>query len=285
MAQHDAWRRKNASGVTQKCVGPPHRVGRLMPFLAASCFQAWPCHQPLRRLLDAATARPPLRCPARPLGALWARIPTIAWTTAHKVKTIWLTLRCRTCLEPSDQAEKRERDPRAAAILTKRRLRPIPFTAAQRFADRCRMPGNGSTAVPRARPRKPMEPESGGNPGESAMTQRAATRRRAVPAGRPRLSAPPASSKAWEHRREEACPGPLHGYRVVDLTSMVSGPLATMILGDQGADVIKVEAPDGRPHARRRQPPRRLLGAFPQRQPQQALDRARPEGPARRSTR
>jgi crotonobetainyl-CoA:carnitine CoA-transferase CaiB-like acyl-CoA transferase len=40
-------------------------------------------------------------------------------------------------------------------------------------------------------------------------------------------------------------PGPLHGYRVVDLTSNVSGPLATMILGDQGADVIKVEAPDG----------------------------------------
>src|SRR4051812_5326948 len=40
-------------------------------------------------------------------------------------------------------------------------------------------------------------------------------------------------------------PGPLNGYRIVDLTSNVSGPLATMILGDQGADVIKVEAPDG----------------------------------------
>src|SRR5437870_7964048 len=39
-------------------------------------------------------------------------------------------------------------------------------------------------------------------------------------------------------------PGPLHGYRVVDLTSNVAGPLGTMILGDQGADIIKVEAPD-----------------------------------------
>src|SRR5215467_16031026 len=40
-------------------------------------------------------------------------------------------------------------------------------------------------------------------------------------------------------------PGPLHGYRIIDLTSNVAGPLGTMILGDQGADVIKVEAPGG----------------------------------------
>jgi crotonobetainyl-CoA:carnitine CoA-transferase CaiB-like acyl-CoA transferase len=40
-------------------------------------------------------------------------------------------------------------------------------------------------------------------------------------------------------------PGPLHGYRVIDVTQMISGPIATMILGDQGADVIKVEPPGG----------------------------------------
>ena len=40
-------------------------------------------------------------------------------------------------------------------------------------------------------------------------------------------------------------PGPLQGFRIVDLTSVISGPLATMILADQGADVIKVETPRG----------------------------------------
>ncbi len=45
-------------------------------------------------------------------------------------------------------------------------------------------------------------------------------------------------------------PGPLFGYRIVDLTSMISGPLATMMLADQGADVIKVENPDGGDHTR-----------------------------------
>jgi crotonobetainyl-CoA:carnitine CoA-transferase CaiB-like acyl-CoA transferase len=35
---------------------------------------------------------------------------------------------------------------------------------------------------------------------------------------------------------------PLEGVRIIDLSAIISGPMATQILADQGADVIKVEA-------------------------------------------
>lgn len=39
--------------------------------------------------------------------------------------------------------------------------------------------------------------------------------------------------------------GPLSGFRILDLSRVLSGPAATMLLADQGADVIKVEPPGG----------------------------------------
>lgn len=43
----------------------------------------------------------------------------------------------------------------------------------------------------------------------------------------------------------DARPGPLDGLRVIECASIVLGPLATQYLADMGADVIKVEAPEG----------------------------------------
>ena len=39
--------------------------------------------------------------------------------------------------------------------------------------------------------------------------------------------------------------GPLSGVKIIDLSNVISGPVATVLLSDQGAEVIKIESPDG----------------------------------------
>src|SRR5262252_3340355 len=49
--------------------------------------------------------------------------------------------------------------------------------------------------------------------------------------------------------------GPLHGTKVVDMTEALAGPYCAMLLGDLGADVVKVERPEVGDQARTWGPP------------------------------
>src|SRR5882757_9670939 len=57
------------------------------------------------------------------------------------------------------------------------------------------------------------------------------------------------SSYTWETL------GPLAGTRVVDLTRALAGPYCTLLLGDMGADVVKVELPGSGDETRQWGPP------------------------------
>ena len=78
-------------------------------------------------------------------------------------------------------------------------------------------------------------------------------------------------------------PGALSGIRIVDLTNVILGPYGTMLLADQGAEVIKVEAPEG-DAVRHIGKPAQDAGHgsdLPLRQSQQALALPRPQEPGR----
>ncbi|SEP99730.1 CoA-transferase family III [Streptomyces sp. yr375] len=69
-------------------------------------------------------------------------------------------------------------------------------------------------------------------------------------------SGTPAGSAAPER------PGPLHGLRVVEAATLAAGPTVATALGEFGAEVIKVEQPDGGdPRSRRSCSPTVSLGS------------------------
>ena len=83
-------------------------------------------------------------------------------------------------------------------------------------------------------------------------------------------------------------PGPLDGVKVVELGVWIAGPAAGGVLADWGADVVKIEPPEGDPARAVRQDARRRPAVQPglrARQPRQAQRRARPRDRRRQGRR
>src|SRR4051812_38526399 len=85
---------------------------------------------------------------------------------------------------------------------------------------------------------------------KKVVARKSAAAKKPVPARKPvskknsaaKKSAPPRRSYGRQGPKPQ---GPLVGYRVIDLGMIFAGPLVCTLLADLGADVIKVEHPDG----------------------------------------
>ena len=158
-----------------------------------------------------------------------------------------------------------------------RRRRRAPARPRRRTARRCRPPPG---AAPRAAPARRRGSRSRSTSVERLQQRRAQLR--AGAAGRSRSSLPRCRSETTRvvHAARLVCRAvpPLDGILVADFSRVLAGPLAAMLLGDLGADVVKVERPDGGDDTRAVGPAvaRRRGHLLPRAQPQQALARARP---------